>query len=88
MNFTSAFNGAWHNSLKAGSDTAAATAKGLEAMKAVYEDYYAPLDKEETAALLKFYREKPDLRTIRTLARISRLWTLTSTSMSCSEPLF
>ena len=58
MNFTSAFNGAWHNSLKAGSDTAAATAKGLEAMKAVYEDYYAPLDKEETAALLKFYREK------------------------------
>lgn len=44
MNFTSAFNGAWHNSLKAGSDTAAATAKGLEAMKAVYEDYYAPLD--------------------------------------------
>ena len=58
MNFTSAFNGAWHNSLKAGSDTATANAKGLEAMKAVYEDYYAPLDKEETAALLKFYREK------------------------------
>ena len=58
MNFTSAFNGAWHNSLKAGSDTAAAIAKGLEAMKAVYEDYYAPLDKEETAALLKFYKEK------------------------------
>lgn len=58
MNFTSAFNSAWHNSLKAGSDTATANAKGLEAMKAVYEDYYAPLDKEETAALLKFYREK------------------------------
>ncbi len=58
MNFTSAFNGAWHKSLKAGSDTATAVTKGLEAMKAVYEDYYAPLDKEETSALLKFYREK------------------------------
>ncbi len=58
MNFTSAFNGAWQKSLKAGSDTATATAKGLEAMKAVYEDYYAPLDKEETAALMKYYREK------------------------------
>lgn len=58
MNFTTAFNGAWHKSLKAGADTAEANAKGLEAMKAAYEDYYAPLDKEETAALLKFYREK------------------------------
>ncbi len=58
MNFTSAFNMAWSNSLKEGSDTSEADKKGLEAMKDVYEDYYAPLDKEETAALLKLYREK------------------------------
>ena len=52
------FNGSFQKSLKEGSDTAAAIDKGLEALKAAYEDYYAPLDKEETAALLKFYREK------------------------------
>lgn len=58
IGFNSAFNGAFQEILKEGTDTAAAIASGLEALKAAYEDYYAPLDKEETAALLKFYREK------------------------------
>ena len=58
IDFNTAFNGIKNKSLEAGEDTATAITKGLEALKAAYEDYYAPLDKEETAALLKFYREK------------------------------
>ena len=58
IGFNTAFNGIKNKSLEAGEDTATAITKGLEALKAAYEDYYAPLDKEETAALLKFYREK------------------------------
>ena len=58
IDLNTTFNGSFQKCLKEGSDTAAAIDKGLEALKAAYEDYYAPLDKEETAALLKFYREK------------------------------
>ena len=58
IDLNTTYNGGFRESLKNGSDTATAITKGLEALKAAYEDYYAPLDKEETAALLKFYREK------------------------------
>ena len=58
VNLSSAYLGGRNRSLKAGADSVTAEAAGLEALKSAFEDYYAPLDKEETAALLKFYREK------------------------------
>lgn len=58
ISLNSAFERRFQESVKAEDDTAAALAKGLDALKDIYEDYYAPLDKEETAALLKFYRDK------------------------------
>lgn len=58
ISLNSVFNRVFQESVKAEADTAAAIAKGLEALKDVYEDYYAPLDKEETAALLRLYRDK------------------------------
>ena len=58
VNLSSAYLGGRNRSLKSGADSVTAEAAGLEALKSAFEDYYAPLDKEETAALLKFYREK------------------------------
>lgn len=58
ISLNSAFDRRFQESVKAEADTAEALAKGLDALKDIYEDYYAPLDREETAALLKFYREK------------------------------
>ena len=58
VNLSSAYLGGRNRSLKSGADTLTAEAAGFEALKAVFEDYYAPLDKEVTAALLKLYREK------------------------------
>ena len=58
VNLSSAYLGGRNRSLKAGADSVTAETAGLEALKSAFEDYYAPLDKEETAALLKFYREK------------------------------
>lgn len=61
VNLSSAYLGGRNRSLKSGADSVTAEAAGLEALKSAFEDYYAPLDKEETAALLKFYREKARL---------------------------
>ena len=58
VNLSSAYLGGRNRSLKSGADTLTAEVAGFEALKAVFEDYYAPLDKEVTAALLKLYREK------------------------------
>ena len=58
VNLSSAYLGGRNRSLKSGADSLTAEAAGFEALKAVFEDYYAPLDKEATAALLKLYREK------------------------------
>ena len=58
VDLSSAYLGGRNRSLKSGADSVTAEAAGLEALKSAFEDYYAPLDKEETAALLKFYREK------------------------------
>lgn len=58
VNLSSAYLGGRNRSLKSGADSVTAEAAGLEALKSAFEDYYAPLDKEETSALLKFYREK------------------------------
>mgnify|MGYP002515918647 FL=1 len=58
VNLSSAYLGGRNRSLKSGADSLTAEAAGFEALKAVFEDYYAPLDKEVTAALLKLYREK------------------------------
>lgn len=58
VNLSSAYLGGRNRSLKSGADSVTTEAAGLEALKSAFEDYYAPLDKEETAALLKFYREK------------------------------
>lgn len=58
VNLSSAYLGGRNRSLKSGADSVTAETAGLEALKSAFEDYYAPLDKEETAALLKFYREK------------------------------
>lgn len=58
VNLSSAYLGGRNRSLKSGANSVTAEAAGLEALKSAFEDYYAPLDKEETAALLKFYREK------------------------------
>ncbi len=58
VNLSSAYLGGRNRSLKSGADSLTAEAAGFEALKAVFEDYYAPLDKEVTAAMLKLYREK------------------------------
>ncbi len=58
INLSSAYLGGRNRSLKSGADSVTAKAAGLEALKSAFEDYCAPLDKEETAALLKYYREK------------------------------
>ncbi len=58
INLSSAYLGGRNRSLKSGADSVTAKAAGLEALESAFEDYHAPLDKEETAALLKFYREK------------------------------
>ena len=58
VNLSSAYLGGRNRSLKSGADSLTAAEAGFEALKAVFEDYYAPLDKEVTAALLKLYREK------------------------------
>jgi len=58
VNLSSAYLGGRNRSLKSGADSLAAVEAGFEALKSAFEDYYAPLDKEVTAALLKLYREK------------------------------
>ncbi len=58
INLSSAYLGGRNRSQKSGADSVTAKAAGLEALKSAFEDYCAPLDKEETAALLKYYREK------------------------------
>ena len=58
VNLSSAYLGGRNRGLKSGADSLAAVEAGFEALKSAFEDYYAPLDKEVTAALLKLYREK------------------------------
>ena len=58
VNLSSAYLGGRNRSLKSGADSLKAVEAGFEALKSAFEDYYSPLDKEVTAALLKLYREK------------------------------
>jgi len=58
INLSSGLSNTIHRSITAGKDTMTAVQEGLEMIQRAYTDYYAPLDKEEASALLKFYREK------------------------------
>jgi hypothetical protein len=56
-NAYSTFSRGFVSSLRSGKDTTAALQAGMDALGRFYQDYYAPLDKKETAALLKYYRD-------------------------------
>ena len=48
----------WTRELRAGKDSVTALNNALNALERAYKDYYEPLDREEAAALLKYYRSK------------------------------
>ena len=56
------FNRVYASALRNGKDTTEALKAGLDATVSFYKDYYEPLDRKETAAMLEFYREnaKPE----------------------------
>lgn len=52
------FQNAFSRSLRDGLDSASALTSACEALARSYQDYHEPLDREEAAALMKYYREK------------------------------
>ena len=58
MGFSSAMQNSVARGLRDGLDSASAIAAAYDGLARRYQDYYEPLDREEAAALLKYYREK------------------------------
>jgi len=56
-NAHAAFFRGFTTAVRSGKDTTAALQAGMEALGRFYQDYDAPLDCKETAALLKYYRD-------------------------------
>lgn len=54
---SSALQNSFGRLVSSGKDSTEALAEAVEALAGRYEDYYEPLDREEAAALLKFYRD-------------------------------
>lgn len=60
LSLASRFENMFERALREGMDSVAAQNAAFESMGRQYTDYYEPLDREEAAALLKYYREKAD----------------------------
>ena len=58
MGFSSGIQNAMAMAIRNGQDSASALKTAIAAQERRYQDYYEPLDREEAAALLKYYREK------------------------------
>ncbi|MBO4231515.1 MAG: S46 family peptidase [Bacteroidales bacterium] len=58
MGFSSGIQNTLARGLRDGMDSTAALEAAIVAQAKRYQDYYEPLDREEAAALLKYYREK------------------------------
>ncbi len=58
MGFASGIQNTMAMALRNGQDSASALKTAVAAQERRYQDYYEPLDREEAAALLKYYREK------------------------------
>ena len=58
IGLSGAMSNAMTRRLKEGQDTTTALEEALMAVERDYNDYYEPLDREETAALMEFYRGK------------------------------
>ena len=58
MGFASGIQNTMAMALRNGQDSASALKSAVAAQERRYQDYYEPLDREEAAALLKYYREK------------------------------
>ncbi len=60
LSLASRFENMFERALREKMDSVAAQNAAFESMGRQYTDYYEPLDREEAAALLKYYREKAD----------------------------
>ena len=58
MGFASGVQNTMARAIRDGQDSASALTTAIAAQDRRYQDYYEPLDREEAAALLKYYREK------------------------------
>ena len=58
MGFASGVQNTMARAIRDGQDSASALTTAIAAQERRYQDYYEPLDREEAAALLKYYREK------------------------------
>ena len=58
MGFSSAVQNSMARAIRDGQDSASAFQTAFASLSKRYQDYYEPLDREEAAALLKYYREK------------------------------
>ena len=58
MGFSSGIQNSMARAIRDGQDSTSAFKTALAAQAKRYQDYYEPLDREEAAALLKYYREK------------------------------
>ena len=58
LGFSSGVQNAMAMAIRNGQDSASALNTAVESQARRYQDYYEPLDREEAAALLKYYREK------------------------------
>ena len=58
MGFSSGIQNTMARSIRDGQDSISAFKTALASQAKRYQDYYEPLDREEAAALLKYYREK------------------------------
>ena len=58
LGFSSGVQNSMAMAIRNGQDSASALQTAIAAQERRYQDYYEPLDREEAAALLKYYREK------------------------------
>ena len=58
LGFSSGVQNSMAMAIRNGQDSASALKTAIAAQERRYQDYYEPLDREEAAALLKYYREK------------------------------
>ncbi len=58
LGFSSGIQNAMARSIRDGQDSTSALKTAIASLSKRYQDYYEPLDREEAAALLKYYREK------------------------------